>query len=277
MIKNKYSVLSVDSNPDYLFFVPMACAFWKEINYQPFVILVDTGIEPELKELVFSETEKVGGHIKIIEHIDGYRTCNVAQISRLYAAADPYFNDDDYLMTDDMDKFVIDYMWFNQQNSNKDIHIYDPDELNYRRLKIGNIGMKASVWKEVIGIHDGTLRDNVRTCFDKHLSQDSDWNTGWNLDEWILTNSVFNSKYCQNFERGGTRWGTRNGRICRSAWSQTFNECMSTKLIDIHLHRDPYVGRVWEDTVTIMRRIFPESKVREFINYKEKFVELIDE
>ena len=52
---------------------------------------------------------------------------------------------------------------------------------------------------------------------------------------------------------------------------------MSTKLIDIHLHRDPYVGRVWEDTVTIMRRIFPESKVREFINYKEKFVELIDE
>ena len=172
-------------------------------------------------------------------------------------------------------------MWFNQQNSNKDIHIYDPDELNYRRLKIGNIGMKASVWKEVIGIHDGTLRDNVRTCFDKHLSQDSDWNTGWNLDEWILTNSVFNSKYypsqCQNFERGGTRWGTRNGRICRSAWSQTFNECMSTKLIDIHLHRDPYVGRVWEDTVTIMRRIFPESKVREFINYKEKFVELIDE
>ena len=259
MIKNKYSVLSVDSNPDYLFFVPMACAFWKEINYQPFVILVDTGIEPELKELVFSETEKVGGHIKIIEHIDGYRTCNVAQISRLYAAADPYFNDDDYLMTDDMDKFVIDYMWFNQQNSNKDIHIYDPDELNYRRLKIGNIGMKASVWKEVIGIHDGTLRDNVRTCFDKHLSQDSDWNTGWNL------------------ERGGTRWGTRNGRICRSAWSQTFNECMSTKLIDIHLHRDPYVGRVWEDTVTIMRRIFPESKVREFINYKEKFVELIDE
>ena len=95
MIKNKHAILSVDSNPDYLFFVPMTCAFWKEIDYQPFVILVDTGIEPELRDLIFTETEKVGGHIKVLEHIEGYRTCNVAQISRLYAAADDYFSEDD--------------------------------------------------------------------------------------------------------------------------------------------------------------------------------------
>jgi hypothetical protein len=279
MIKNKYSVLSVDSNPDYLFFVPMTCAFWKEIGYQPYVILVDTGIEPELKKLVFAETEKAGGYIKVIEHIEGYRTCNVAQISRLYAAADPFFKDDDYLMTDDMDKFVIDYMWFNQQNGKKDIHIYDPDELNYKRLKIGNIGMKANVWKEVIGIENGSIRQNLIKCFEKNLSKESDWNTGWNLDEWILTKSVFASRFypdqCQNFVRGGNRWGVRNGRICRGAWAPTFDLCMNTKIIDVHLHRDPYVGQVWEDTITIMRRVFPENKVQEFINYKEEFVRLI--
>lgn len=279
MIKNKFSILSVDSNPDYLFFVPMTCAFWKEIGYTPYVILVDTGIKKELRDLVFDATDKVGGVIKTLDHIDGYRTCNVAQISRLYAAADPFFKDDDYLMTDDMDKFVIDYMWFNQQSSKKDIHIYDPDELNYKRLKIGNIGMKASVWQEVIGINKGSIRDNLVDCFNKYLSPDSDWNTGWNLDEWILTNSVFKSSYypekCQNFTRGGNRWGIRNGRIDRGAWPQTFNECMNTKLIDVHLHRDPYVGKVWEDTIKIMNRVFGPAQTEKFIEYKEKFVELM--
>ena len=169
MINNKYAVLSVDSNPDYLFFVPLACAFWLNIDYQPFVILVDEGISPEIRDLVFEETKRVGGHIKILETIEGYRTCNVAQLSRLYAATDPYFTDEDYLLTDDMDKFVIDYMWFNQQSALKDVHIYDPDELNYTRLKIGNIGMKARVWKEIMGIKDGSIRENLIDCFDKNL------------------------------------------------------------------------------------------------------------
>lgn len=279
MIKNKYSILSVDSNPDYLFFVPMTCAFWKEIDYQPVVYLVEENIPPELKTLVFEETEKVGGQINILQPMDGYRTCNIAQLCRLYAAADPQFKDDDYLLTDDMDKFVVDYMWFNQQNPLKDIHIYDPDELNYTRLKIGNIGMKASVWKEVIGVQDGSVQENVKICFEKYLSPDADWDTGWNLDEWILTKSVFQSKYypdrCQMLERGGNQYGIRNGRIDRGAWTQTFNTCMSTKIIDVHLHRDPYVGQVWEDSLKIMSRVFTTTQVAAFKKYKEKFVELI--
>tara|TARA_R110000824_G_scaffold99651_1_gene237114 strand:+ start:7357 stop:8208 length:852 start_codon:yes stop_codon:yes gene_type:complete len=281
MIENKYSVLSVDSNPDYLFFVPITCAFWRELGYQPFVILVEKDISPEIKQLVLNETDKVGGHIEIIEHIEGYRTCNVAQISRLYAAASSYFKDDDYLITDDMDKFVIDPRWFNQQKAEKDIHIYDPDELNYTRLKIGNIGMKAKIWKEVIGVKDESIRDNVKACFNQHLSQDASWDKGWNLDEWILTKRVFESQYypdkCQMLTRGGTQWGTRTGRICRGAWPQTFLTCMSSRLIDVHLHRDPYVGQIWEDTLTIMSTVFPKDQVEAFDEYKKKFVKLLEE
>lgn len=279
MIKNKYSILSVDSNPDYLFFVPMTCAFWKEIDYQPVVYLVEEDISPEMRTLVFEATEKVGGQIKTLLPMEGYRTCNIAQVCRLYAAADPQFKDDDYLLTDDMDKFVVDYMWFNQQSPLKDIHIYDPDELNYTRLKIGNIGMKASVWKEVIGVSESSVQENVKACFEKYLTPDADWDTGWNLDEWILTQRVFQSQYyparCQMFERGGNQYGIRNGRIDRGAWPQTFNTCMSTKLIDVHLHRDPYVGQVWEDSMAIMSRVFPPDQVAAFKEYKEKFVELM--
>ena len=77
------------------------------------------------------------------------------------------------------------------------------------------------------------------------------------------------------FERGGNEWGMRNGRIDRGAWRQTFDRCFSTKTIDVHLHRDPYVGQVWEDTITIMKSVFDEEQVLKFINYKEKFVSLL--
>ena len=143
-----------------------------------------------------------------------------------------------------MDKFVLSYAWFNQQRLDKDIHIFDPDELNYQRLKIGNIGMKAKIWKEVIGIQEGDLRQNLIHAFEQYLKPDSDWVTGWNMDEWILTHSVFKSRYykqgcCQMLERGGNRYGVRNGRIDRGAWDQTFAMYMSTNVIDVHLHRDP--------------------------------------
>ena len=276
MIKNKYSVLSVDSNPDYLFFVPVTCAFWKKIGYNPYVILVKKDIREDILELI---TEYTDAHINLFDHIEGYRTCNVAQISRLYAAADPLFNDDDYLITDDMDKFVISYMWFNQQNFNKDIHIFDPDELNFQRLKIGNIGMKAKVWKEVIGIHDGTLRKNLEDAFEKYLTTDSDWNTGWNMDEWILTSSVFNSKYyqdqCQMLCRGANQYGIRNGRIDRGAWDQTFTMYMSTNIIDVHLHRDPYEDKMWNDTKKIMTKVFSPDEIARFEEYKQKFVAML--
>ena len=279
MVKNKYSVLSVDSNPDYLFFVPIACAFWRKLGYNPYVILVEKDISEPILDLIVEYSYPYEVHINRFPHIEGYRTCNVAQISRLYAAADPVFDEDDYLITDDMDKFVVSDAWFNQQDFSKDIHIYDPDELNFTRLKIGNIGMKASVWKKVIGIEDGSLRDNLTSSLEKYLDKNADWDTGWNLDEWILTTRVFNSgQYparCQMLTRGANRYGIRNGRIDRGAWKPTFEAYMKEGLIDVHLHRDPYEDGIWADSKAIMTKVFSQKEIEAFEEYKVRFVELM--
>jgi len=277
---NKYSILSVNENPDYLFFVPIACAFWKKIGYQPYVITVNKDIPDNLMKLVSDATEKVEGILRYFEHIDNYRTCNVAQISRLYAAADPFFDDDDYLMTDDVDKFAISDRWFNQQDKNKDIHIFDPDETNYTRLKIGCIGMKAKVWKEVIGISDESLRENLKECLREKLSKNSSWDQGWNLDEYILTKKVFESKYypeqCQMIERGANQFGLRNGRIDRTFWKETLFQYLSSRIINVHLHRDPYEDEIWKDTKLIMTTVFSQDEINFFEEYKRKFVSLVE-
>lgn len=277
----KYSILSVDSNPDYLFFVPITCAFWKKLGYTPYVTLVDKDINPKLIDLVSGLAEGAGGIIRRMPYIEGYRTCNVAQISRLYAAADPLFKDDDYLITDDMDKFVISPQWFNQQDFSKDIHIYDPDELNYTRLKIGNIGMSASVWKEVIGVHPGTVRENLERVFEEMLPKESSWDHGWNLDEYILTTRVFNSVYypgkCQMLERGANHLALRNGRIDRSFWKETLFMYLSSRIIDVHLGRNPYEDDMWNDIKLIMSTVFSKEEIDLYEKYKQDFVKIVEE
>ncbi len=276
---NKYSILSVDSNPDYLFLAPITAAFWVDIGYIPFIMVVDENFNPKLKELVIPMTESEGAVIENLKHIQEFRTCNIAQLSRLFAAASDRFSSDDYLMTDDIDKIPVDFMWFNQQDYTKNIHIFDPDELNYTRLKMGNIGMSSEIWREVIGFDKGNIRDSLSLVMKKHLTKDSTWEKGWNLDEWLLTNGVFQSKYypdqCQMITRGGNSLGFRNYRIDRGNWSQTFNYCKSTKIIDIHIHRRPWEGQVWQDMVTIMRTVFSAEKVEAFIKYRDNFVSLL--
>lgn len=288
----KYTVMSANSNPEYLFFVPLACAFWKDLGYNPYVIIVDdSDIKQEILDLVLSTSEKIGAHINVFKHIEGYRTSTVAQVSRLFASADPMFKDGDYIMTDDIDKFVLSYPWFNQQNFAKDIHIYDIDETNYTRLKIGYIGMKTETWKEVMGVSGDSIADNIQQCFNQNLSKtdfkseqaltqfEKERDHAWNLDEYLLTKSVFNSKYypskCQMIERGGNHLGLRNGRIDRAFWKQTMSMYLGSQIIDVHLHRDPYTDWMWKDIKSIMSNVFSADEIEMFQKYKDKFVELL--
>ena len=139
--------------------------------------------------------------------------------------------------------------------------------------------MKASVWKEVIGINEKSLRENLSDCLSKMLSRQSSWDQGWNLDEYILTKGVFDSKYypdnCQMCERGGNQYGMRNGRIDRGAWKETFMQYISSRVIDVHLHRDPYEDEIWRDTKVIMSLVFSKYEIDCFEDYKRKFVELV--
>ena len=288
----KYVVSSVNENPEYLFFAPIWCAFWKKLGYDPYILLVDKNISRELLHLISETTEKNNGIIKHLEHIDGYKTCNVSQVARLFVAAEPIFKDDDYIITDDIDKFVISKPWFNQQDFSKDIHIFDADETGYTRLKIGYIGMKTRVWKEIIGISDASLHDNLKQCLDANIiektavdnyiyksQREKELDQAWNLDESILTAGVFQSKYypdqCQMITRGANQYGLRNGRIDRTAWKQTFIQYISTRIIDVHLHRKPYEEDFWQDVKMIMTRTFTPEEINYFEEYRSKFIELI--
>jgi len=290
----KYAISSVNENPEYLFFAPLWSAFWSRLGYEPHIIMIDKYIPEELKNLVCSTTKKNNGEIIKLNHIEGYKTCNVSQISRLYASCVKKFKDDDYIITDDIDKFVVSKPWFNQQDFTKDIHIYDFDETNYTRLKIGYIGMKVNVWKEIIPpLVNKNLYENIKECLDANIKneqqrdnyvyksqREKEVDIAWNLDETMLTQGVLKSKYypdsCQLICRGGNHYGLRNGRIDRTAWKQTFIQYITTRIIDVHLHRKPYDEEIWGDVKTIMAQVFTQEQISSFDDYRNNFIGLIE-
>jgi hypothetical protein len=290
----KYAITAVNDNSDYLFFAPIWSGFWKKMGYEPYIITISKDISKNVLDIVEQYTTQMGGTMRHLEYIEGYKTSTIAQVSRLYASADPMFNDEDYLITDDIDKFVVSKPWFNQQDYNKSIHIFDLDETNYTRLKIGYIGMKAYLWKEIMNISDSTLHESVEKCLTKNLPRRSDWDSakvltqsekeidqGWNLDELLLTRGVFSSGYypekCQIITRGANHLGLRNGRIDRTFWKQTFMQYLSTRIIDVHLHRDPYEEDIWKDIKLIMTTTFNKQEIESFEQYKQEFVRSLNE
>tara|TARA_R100000005_G_C4976831_1_gene187940 strand:- start:1323 stop:1559 length:237 start_codon:yes stop_codon:yes gene_type:complete len=76
-------------------------------------------------------------------------------------------------------------------------------------------------------------------------------------------------------ERGGNNLGLRNYRIDRGAWSETYNYCRSTKIIDIHIHRRPWEGQVWKDMLAIIKSTLGATKASKFAQYREEFLKLI--
>ena len=290
---NKYAITAVNENPDYLFFAPIWAAFWERLGYIPYVIIVNKGISKNLSNLIEKSITRIGGVVKYLDPIPGYKTSTTAQICRLYASSDNFFRDSDYLITDDVDKYVISRPWFNQQDTDKDIHIFDIDETNYTRLKIGYIGMTASLWKKILNIPNKSLYDNVKDCLESNLGKDPNWDSskilsqqekeidkGWNLDEYILTKNVFKSPLfpdkCQFITRGHNHFGLRNGRIDRAFWKQTLHMYLSTQIIDVHLHRDPYQDEMWNDTKLIMSTVFPPKEIEFYEKYKQNFVKLVE-
>ena len=50
---------------------------------------------------------------------------------------------------------------------------------------------------------------------------------------------------------------------------------MSTNVIDVHLHRDPYEDKIWNDTKKIMTKAFSPDEIARFEEYKQKFVAML--
>lgn len=272
----RYIVLSVNEDPVYTYYVPLAIWAWRKIGWEPLVII--NGWNKKTIDSIYKSTEK---HIPI-DYVLPYRSDTVTQVSRLYAAMNKELNTDDYLMTGDIDLIPLSDYWHPNPNA---ISVYGHDLTNFTHYPICYIGMTRGKWIEVMGLDPNkTIGQLIKRDLDQMPQASSpDFMHYWFTDQDLITDRINATQFPKEFHnRGKLPNGLAIGRVDRGSWSLNH-----PVFIDAHLHRDLYKAfqnpnhehyelyqKKWREHMELLKAVWPNEDWTWFIEYTKKFAAL---
>jgi hypothetical protein len=274
----KYIVLSVNDNPDYLYFTPLTCWAWRKMGWVP--IIMYNGLAPSESELIngfdglkFDKSPNEIGWAAWfpVKKIEGYRSDTITQISRLYAAAKYNGDDNCYLMTGDIDMIPLMDYWHGDFN---EITVWGHDLTGYTHYPICYIGMPHTRWVEVMGLnsddHNALIKRDLDTL---PQAKDPDFYKYWFSDQDLITKRIKETQFpVTTINRGQYKNGYALGRVDRGAWTLDHKQ-----FIDAHLfHQIYHKGReeYFDKTLDLLYKIWPEEDWGWFVGYTHKFRKL---
>jgi hypothetical protein len=260
----KYIVLSVNDNPDYLYFTPLVCWAWRQFGWEP--IIMYSGMLKNMAEVwLYSNIEKA--NVKLILHNGDYRDDTVTQMSRLYAAC----VQEGYLMTGDIDMIPLSDYWKPQEDT---ITVYGHDLTGYGHYPICYIGMPHTRWIEVMGLSSKDYNSLIKRDLDTlPQAKDTDFYKYWFSDQDLITQRLKEVQFpITSILRGQYKNGFAHGRVDRGAWTLDHPQ-----FIDAHLHHQIYHrGNEWkfDKTIELLRKVWPNEDFTWFIEYNKEFKRL---
>lgn len=255
----KFVVISVNENPEYIFYIPLVTWAWKKLGWIPIVQIVNTIRTPLIikDEITMNFNQQAG-----------YRSETVAQMARLYAACGN-FEMNDYIMTSDVDMLPLsDYWKFDPDK----ITVWGHDLTGYQHMPICYIGMKVSRWIEVMGLTSTNYNHMLQRDLDSMPNAKSeDQVKRWVVDQDLITERINAVQFEKEFiHRGVYENGYPIGRVDRSAWTlkhDTFIDCHMPRVLNASMEKAKLLN--------LILKVWPEEDFRWFDKYSEQFSSLI--
>lgn len=262
----RYIVLSVNDNPDYLYFTPLVCWAWRKLGWEPIVMY--SGKLSTLGDAWFTSCQEPA-QVYHVDSIPGYRSDTITQISRLYAGC---VVTDGYMMTGDIDMIPLSNSW--KDYDENQITIWGHDLTGYGHYPICYIGMPSSRWIEVMCLGTPDYNALIKRDLDTlPQAKDPDFYKYWFSDQDLITKRINDTQFPRNFvNRGQYSNGFARGRVDRGAWSLDHKE-----FIDAHLFQQLYhKGKEdkFEKTIELLNTVWPDEDFAWFIEYHFKFQKL---
>ena len=203
-------------------YLPIVTHAWNQLGWS--VICFYRGNETE-----FPKIEKPNQIIQINES-SIYREATIVQVSRLFGGC-LNFNDDDYLLTSDVDMLPCSDYW---KPNYDEISVYGYDLTDFTEFPICYIGMQAKLWREVMNVSKG---DNVVEMINSLLdccpnAKSEDFYEWWGVDQQEIT-KILKQRAVQHYPRGKSG-DYAIGRVDRGNWIATLNQ---SQFVDCHLPR----------------------------------------
>ncbi len=265
----RYIVLSVNDNPEYLFYLPLTVWAWRKFGWEPIIFKVKsqgrTIQDSLIYNLAYSKIDSVR-YFYTSNSIE-YPSEMIAQISRLYAACTDQIG---YLMTGDVDMLPLSDYW---KFDPKQITVWGRDLTDYH-YPICYIGMPTYKWMEVMNITSPMYSDLIKRDLDSMPNAKSeDQVKRWVVDQDLITERLNNCGLpITRIDRGMYPNGYPIGRIDRSAWTLEHDQ-----LIDCHMPRGIYSNQSrMDEMMGLLEKIWPNEDFGWFVDYKYQFKKLIN-
>lgn len=232
-MSRRIAVISVNDNPEYLFYLPVVAQGWHKLGYDVHCFLIN-GADISLCKKYYNPLI-YGGRISfaILDAVKSIDEITYTQCMRLFAAYNDNLNPEDRLITSDIDMLVCKDIFQDQGT----IDTYGRD-LTDRQYPMCYISMTAEKWREVMGIDmNESLEANMERIIKAEPWHNStlDWQR-WCTDQEIITKKLETVKgFVYHHDRGvDPVTGYPTGRLDRAGWKQPQGE-----IIDVHLPRNP--------------------------------------
>lgn len=261
----KYVILSVNANPDYLFYTPLVVWAWRKFGWTPVVFF-----EGEMTEAAKFAFQIAGITPILLKPQDGYRSDTITQVSRLYGAC---VVESGYLMTSDIDMIPLSDYW---KFDPAEITVWGHDLTGFTHYPICYIGMMAERWREVMGLtssdYDALILRDLDTL---PQAKDPDFYKYWFSDQDLITRRIDQTKFpVKHNHRGQYPNGFAKGRVDRGDWNLQHNPFIDCHALrDIYKHSDTGVMNV-SRTMRLLDRIWPDEPFQWFIDYTRQFQKL---
>jgi hypothetical protein len=222
----KHIILSVNENPEYLFYVPLAVWAWRFIGWEP--ILFYHGRLSNIAD-VWHASGIEHCHVFLLDD-NGYNSETTTQIARLYGAC----VSNNYIMTGDIDLIPLSDYW---KPDLIKLSAWGHDLTNYEHFPICFIGAPAAIWNQVMHIDAKDYNTLIKRDLDKlPQAKSHDRVKRWVTDQDLITDRINKSGIpVDHYHRGTYKNGYARGRVDRSAWTLQHDQ-----LIDCHMLRGIY-------------------------------------
>lgn len=270
-------ILASSDWKDYEFLAPITALLFRRVaGFEPMVLLTESETAWRARasgRCVLETLEREHIDHAWIGPLEGYRISVAAQAARQHAACLP-FADDDYLVTSDVDMWPLDRAWFNQIDSRFDVQLWYANAYNYRFHTTGYVGMRAGLWREIMGIKVGDkINERLQVALDANFTRNCDTWSEWYADETYTSSRLKAWKgypdKCQMIERRGA---PPEDRIDRSGWPSQVN---LVGKVDAHVLRPGFTGENWPRLSSLLDNLICQEDVRAIKLYRESYVEAV--
>lgn len=270
----RYIILSVNANADYYWFTPLVCWSWQKIGWTPVVF-----IQGDIPEFVLTETIEQAPETLFVNLKDqeGYRSDTITQMSRLYAGCLGFINDNDTIMTGDIDMLALSDYW---NPITTGITVYGHDLTGYGHYPLCYVSATKKQWRAFMYITSSDFDEHIKRDLDTlPQAKEEDFYQRWFTDQDLVTERIKACNIPVGFiNRGQRPNGYAAGRVDRGSWTLDIAE-----LIDCHMHRDIFKAywvnhadrdtflKKWMDTLRLLEKVWPNESFEWLKRYTAMF------